>query len=276
MKNKILYIAFFIIVILAGCSADQQIIDTIRIKGSDTMLPLTQRLAAEYMKLNPNISIYVEGGGTANGVDALINGDVDIATASRSLRAEEAKKLANYYGSLGLYFLIAKDALSIYLNPDNPVKDLTLQQLKDMFTCKITNWKELGGNDEDIILVTRSPNSGTFLYFKEHVLEDEEYCDSVIVRNTTEAVIDYIHDHKNAIGYGGIGYKNIYHAYINGYQPSEENARNDTYPITRYLHFFTSKTPKGIVKDFIDWVLTPDGQKIIKDSGFIPLWSVSY
>lgn len=274
--NSALYISLLSIIILTGCSVGKSSISTIKIKGSDTMLPLTKMLAAEYMKENQNVSIYVEGGGTASGVDALIEGKVDIATASRSLRAEEAKKLANYYGSLGLYYLIAKDALSIYLHPDNPVKNFTINELKDIYTCKITNWQELGGNDEKIIIVTRPPNSGTYLYFKEHVLEGEDYCDAAVVEQTTEAVIDYIKNNENAIGYGGIGYSGIYHASINGYAASEENARSDVYPITRYLHFFTSKTPRGVVKNFIDWVLTPEGQKIIKDAGFIPLWELPY
>src|SRR5690606_2775508 len=160
---------------------------------------------------------------------ALIEGKVDIATASRSLRAEEAKKLANYYGSLGLYYLIAKDALSIYLHPDNPVKNFTINELKDIYTCKITNWQELGGNDEKIIIIARYQNSGTYLYFKEPVLEGEDYCDAAVVEQTTEAVIDYIKNYKNAIGYGGIGYSGIYHASINGYAASEENARSDVY-----------------------------------------------
>jgi phosphate transport system substrate-binding protein len=241
------------------------------------MLQLTEKLATQYMKGNPSVSIYVDGGGTASGVNSLIKNEVDIATASRSLKAEEAKLLAEYYGSLGMYYLIAKDALSIYINQNNPVKEFTLSELKKIFLCEINNWKELGGEDKMIQTVIRTPNSGTHLYFLEHVLEGSEYCNNSVVLPTTESVIDFIDENENAIGYGGIGYKeNMTHAAINGIESSEANARNDRYPITRYLHFFTSKTPTGAIKNFIDWVLSPAGQKVVKDSGFIPLWEISY
>jgi phosphate transport system substrate-binding protein len=207
----------------------------------------------------------------------LIRGEADICTASRLLKPDESKLLADYYGTLGMFFLIAKDALTIYINPENPVKNLTLQQLKEIYTCQITNWKELGGSDELIIPIMRNPNSGTHLYFKEYVLGGEEYCKNVVIEPLTENVIEKIIENENAIGYGGIGFtEDVYHASIEGIKPTEENARNDVYPITRYLHFFTQKTPGGAVKDFIDWVLRPDGQKIINDSGYIPLWELPY
>ena len=246
---------------------------TIRIKGSDTMLQLTEALAREYMRQNKDVSIYVEGGGSASGINSLINNEIDIATASRLLRADEAKSLAEYYGSIGLYYLIAKDALSIFVNENNSVKNLTMEQIKKIFTCEITNWKELGGKDKRIDGVIRNPNSGTYLYFKEHVLEGEEYCDSLLVLPTTAAIVEYVKNSENAIGYGGIGYgEESINATVEGIAPIEQNARNDTYPITRYLHLFTSRSPQGAVKNFIDWVLTPAGQAVIKEAGFIPLW----
>jgi phosphate transport system substrate-binding protein len=272
---------FFLIIVvvffLVGCSAETYKVSKIVIKGSDTMLPLTEMLAEEYMRNNPGVSIYVEGGGTTSGVRALIRGEVDISTASRSLKAEEAKMLADYYGSLGMYYLVAKDALSIYLNPENPVVNLSIKQLKKIYTCEITNWQEVGGNDQKILPIIRPPNSGTHQYFLEHVLEGETYCEDVKIEPTTKSVIEVIDENPNAIGYGGIGYKeDIIHAKINNIEASEENARNDKYPITRYLHFFTSRSPSGSVKSFIDWVLTPEGQKVIDEAGYIPLWEVSY
>jgi phosphate transport system substrate-binding protein len=268
---------FIFLIILFGCSAKTYKLAVIRIKGSDTMLILTQKLADEFMERNPGTSIYVEGGGTANGIKSMIKGNVDICTASRLLKPEEAKLLADYYGTLGMYFLLAKDALSIYLNPANPVKNLTREELEKIFTCEITNWKQLGGNDEPILLVNRTPNSGTYLYFKEHILEGNEYCENADVEATTEQVIEMVEKYETAIGYGGIGYGgDIYHATIEGIEPTEDNARNDTYPITRYLHFFTSKSPSGAIKNFIDWVLTPEGQKIIRREGYIPLWEISF
>jgi len=268
--TNIIVISLFI----TSCTAVNQH-TTIRIKGSDTMYQLNESLAREYMIMNPGISIYVEGGGTSSGVNSLIKGESDIAAASRSLKAEEAKILAEYYSSVGIYYLIAKDALSIYVNQNNPIENFTLEELERIFSCEIKNWNELGGNNKSIQTVIRPPNSGTHIYFKEHILEAIEYCESAVVLPTTESIIDYINKNENAIGYGGIGYKEgITLAKVNGIEASVETARNDTYPITRYLHFFTSNSPSGVVKDFIDWVLSPDGQKIIKNSGYITLWEL--
>jgi phosphate transport system substrate-binding protein len=240
------------------------------------MLLLTENLAQEYMKLNPGISIYVYGGGTAVGIRSLIKGEIDICTASRNLQPDEAKSLAEYYGSVGLFYLIAKDALSIYVNQYNPVKDFTLDQLKKIFECGVTEWSKLGGKHQKIIPVIRNLNSGTHLFFQEHVLNGDDYCSEAIVEATTAEIIEFVEENENAIGYGGMGYKGkIIHAKIDGIEPSDKNAQNDTYPLTRYLHFFTTQAPDGAVKKFIDWVLSPAGQKVVKQSGYIPLWEIS-
>ena len=270
---KYIFYLYLIPLLISACSSKTSELAIITIKGSDSMLQLIENLAEEFMKQNPGISIYVQGGGTAEGVRSLIRGDVDICTASRNLQPEEAKALADYYGTVGLFYLVAKDALCIYVNPYNPVKNLTLEQLRNIFKCKVTDWSVLGGKHQKIIPVIRNLNSGTHLYFKEHVLEGDEYCDEAIVEQTTPDIINFIEENENAIGYGSIGYKGkVAYAKIEGIEPSEKNAQNDTYPITRYLHFYTSRVPKGIVKNFIDWVLSPDGQKVIQQSGFIPLW----
>jgi phosphate transport system substrate-binding protein len=274
---RILISLFFLPLFLISCGVKPVEVAKIVIMGSDSMLELTENLAEVYMKNNPGISIYVYGGGTSKGVNALINGETDICTASRNLKPDEAKTLAEYYGTIGLFFLVAKDALSIYLNPKNKVKDLTPEQLKGIFSCDIKNWKELGGNDTTIIPVIRNPNSGTHYFFKEHILGGSEYCKDVVVESTTAKLIEYVEANENAIGYGGMGFKgDVTNLKINGIEPSEKNAQNDTYPLTRYLHFFTSSTPKGAVKDFIDWVLSPAGQAIIKNSGYIPLWEIPF
>lgn len=279
MKNKIwlkqIFISSWLLFIL-GCSFKPTEVSSIVIKGSDSMLLLTENLAQEYMKLNPGISIYVYGGGTAVGIRSLISGEADICTASRNLQPDEAKALAEYYGSVGLFYLIAKDALSVYINQYNPVKDLSFKELRKIFECEITDWSTLGGKHQKIIPVIRNMNSGTYLYFKEHVLEGDDYCDDAVIEATTPEIIEYIEQNENAIGYGSMGYKgNIAYAKIDGIEPSEKNAQNDSYPLTRYLHFFTTQLPKGAVKYFIDWVLSPEGQKIIKQSGYIPLWEIS-
>lgn len=260
-------------VLFTACSSGITGTDIIYIKGSDTMLGLTSDLAEIYMKENPGVSIRIEGGGTAEGIKSLIKNEIDICTASRNLKPEEAKLLADYYGSLGMVFLIAKDGLSIYLNPGNNINNLSLQQLKQIYTGEIKNWKNIGGKDARIIPVTRNPNSGTYFFFKEHILDGEEYTDDKIVKSTTGEIINFVAENENAIGYGGMGYQgNVIHSKIEGVEPNSENIRNDTYPITRYLHFFTTKIPGGKVKSFIDWVLSPAGQSVIRKSGYIPLW----
>lgn len=274
-KYFLLLLFLVLLIFFNSCSFKPSESNVIRIKGSDTMFRLTERLAEEFMKENPGISVYVEGGGTATGIKALIEDKVDLCTASRNLKPDEAKLLADYYQSLAMVFLIAKDALSIYVNDNNPVKYFTLETIKNIYQCKIKNWKEIGGKDLPIITVSRNPNSGTYLYFKEHVLLGEEYCDDILIQTTTESIIEFVRQNENAIGYGaGALAEGVFNAYVEGVIPSERNAQNDTYPITRYLHFFTRKNPRGIVKQFIDWTLSPAGQKVVKQVGFIPLWEI--
>ena len=245
----------------------------IRIKGSDTMLILTKRWAESYMTTHPGISIYPEGGGSATGIQALINGRVDICAASRPLTSDEVKPLTEKFGNIGISFLVAKDALSIYVNPDNPVKDITLKQAKEIFSGKIQNWKSVGGNDKPIKVFIRPQTSGTHLYFKEHILEGDEYGANAIPIPTTAAIVDSVLSNPNGIGYGGTAYgSKVVHCQINGINPSEENVHYDLYPLSRYLYFYTVKKPQGEVKRFIDWVISPQGQKIVREVGYISLW----
>jgi phosphate transport system substrate-binding protein len=237
------------------------------------MLYLTKLLAEEYMKSNPSVSIYVEGGGTAAGIRSFVKGEINICTASRTLKGEEIKMLAEHFRSVGVSFIIAKDALTIFINPKNGVRNFTLEQLKKIFTGEIKNWKELGGNDQPIHVLNRNPNSGTYLYFKEHVLSGQNYSADAITKPTTLSIVNEVISDKTAIGYGGIGYqKEFTAASVEGIKPSEINVRNDIYPISRYLYFYTLNTPAGTVKDFIDWVIGPVGQQIVERAGYISLW----
>lgn len=271
------YFHILLIILLASCSGYSGKVTVITITGSSTMYQLTEQLAAEYMMLNPNVSIYVSGSSTAAGIKALINNETDICTASRTLQPNEAKMLSDYYQTVGMFYLIAKDALTIYVNKENPVDNLTVLQIRDIYTGKIKNWKEVGGEDFEILPIIRVPNSGTHIYFKEHVLAGLDYTEAAQAEATIQDVIEEVSTIENAIGYGGI-MKNpdVKMIKIKGITPSEENVRNDKYPLTRYLHFFTTNTPKGEVKKFIDWTLTPAGQKVIEKSDFISLFSVSY
>ena len=273
-KSLSALILFSFILTSFSCSSSQMPERTsIKIKGSDTMLYLTKQLAEEYMKKNTAVSIYVEGGGTAAGIRSFVIGETDICTASRTFKGEEVKILADHFKSVGISFIIAKDALTIYINPENKVRNFTLEQLKQIFTGKITNWKELGGDNSRIVVLNRNPNSGTYLYFKEHVLSGEEYSPDVVTKPTTASIVDEVIADKNAIGYGGIGYqRDSTGASVEGIQPTEANVRNNTYPISRYLYFYTQNTPSGIIKDFIDWVIGPEGEKVIEKEGYISLW----
>jgi phosphate transport system substrate-binding protein len=224
------------------------------------------------MKANPGISVYAEGGGTATGMEALIKGEVDICTASRPINPSEARRLVQRQGYLGVSILVAKDALSIYLHPENPVRNLTVAQVKDIYTGKISIWKQVGGKDAPIVLLSRSPNSGTYLYFQEHVLDEQPYSPAIRTMPGTEAITQAVAENPNAIGYGGIAYgQKLVHCKINGVAPTEANVRNDSYPVSRYLYFYTIKEPGGNVKKFIDWVLSKDGQAAVKKIGYVPL-----
>jgi phosphate transport system substrate-binding protein len=249
--------------------------ETLHIKGSDTMLRLVNRWAEDFMKLHPEIAVYTEGGGSETGIRALIEGDADLSSASRTLRPSEVKQLLQKRGSLGLSILAAKDALSVYLNPSNPVRDLSLSQLKDIFSGHIENWKEISGEDLPIVVIGRPPNSGTFLFFEEHVLEGEPYGSRSSTVPTTSAVIAQVKAHRGAIGYGGLAYgKDVIHCAVEGVEPTAENVRNGSYPIARYLYFFAAAPPRGSIKLFVDWVLSNAGQQIVEEIGYIPLWEL--
>jgi len=248
---------------------------TLRIKGSDTMLLVMEKLAQVYMMNNPNTSIYVEGGGTAGGIEALIEGNVDICSASRLLLPGESRRISQKYQSVGYYARVAKDALSVYVHPENPIKDITLKQLKLIFSGQITNWDEVGGFDHAILLLIRPPNSGTYQYFKEHILQDLDYSREALTITTTQEIVNRVMQDSAAIGYGGIAYgpDNI-HSRINGIKPSMDNVRFDLYPISRYLYLYTIRKPKGTQREFIDWIITKEGQTIVQNTGYISIWAV--
>ena len=228
------------------------------------------------MKKNPGVSVYTEGGGSATGTEALANGKVDISATSRPINPTEAQKLAANFGAIGMSVLVAKDALSVFLNPENPVKNLTLEQIKDIFTGNIKNWQEVNGQNEPILLINRMPNSGTFKYFQAHVLDGKSYDQNAKTCPTTRAVVKEVANNRNAIGYGGMAYSsNIIHCQINNIEPTEKNVREDRYPITRYLYLYTVNTPHGQVRKFIDWVLSIEGQRIVEKAGYFPIWKES-
>ncbi len=263
---------------LQACATSRELAPaatSIRLKGSDTMITLVQRWAEEFMQRHPGVAVYVEGGGTATGIAAMIKGEVDISAASRPLRSVEARHLAARHHSIGVASLVAKDGLSIYLHPRNPVRNLSLAQVRDIYLGRITSWQEVGGRDEAIVALGRSPNSGTYLYFQEHVLEGQAYGNHVISLPTTAAIVAAVQKDSTAIGYGGIAYgRQLVHCSIDGVSPTEAAVRRDHYPITRYLYLYTARKPAGATKLFIDWVLSKEGQRIVKEVNYVPLFEV--
>ncbi len=256
----------------AGGSADATPRGKIRIKGSDTMLLLVQRWAEAFMATHPGVAVEVEGGSTTKGLRALIDGVVEIASASRPLRPEEAKQLAERWGTLGYSVLAARDALSVYVHPDNPATDLDLEQLRGIFTGEIRNWRAVGGKTAEITVIARNPASGTRLFFAEHVLGGEPYTRRARVLNTTTRVVEAVRNDANAIGYGGFGHaEGVRRCNVGGVAPSTANVHDGSYPIARYLYLYTAEPPAGLVKKFVAWVLGDEGQRVVTESGYVPL-----
>jgi len=249
----------------------------ITIKGSDTMVRLGQRLAEEYMKKFPKSVIQVSGGGSGTGIAALLNNSTDICMASRDMKPAEYK-LAQSKGIDVKRYSICLDGIAIFLHNSNPVSEFTLDQLKAVYTSEITNWKDLGGKDAPIILYGRENNSGTYVYFREHVLKDEDYSERCQTLPGTASVVNAITKDPNGIGYGGIAWATtVKHAGVKvndtttAVQPENEAVSNGSYPISRELYFFTRGVPTGEMKDFINWALSPEGQKVAEMVDYIPL-----
>lgn len=273
MKKLSLALIFAIIVL--GFTNSKKVIT---VKGSDTMVILAQRWAEKYMQLHKDITVQVTGGGSGTGIAALINGTTDICNASREIKDKERQLLKKKYNSFGVEIKVAIDGLSIYLNEANPVKELTMQQVRDIYLGKIKNWKEVGGKDAKIIVYGRENNSGTYVFFKEHVLDGADYVSSMQSLPGTAAVANAVSKDKNAIGYGGAAYaKGIKDAAIKkdakskALLPKLENIKNGQYPLSRFLYLYTVKKPEGAVKDYIDWILSKEGQSIVSEVGYFSI-----
>lgn len=246
--------------------------EKITVKGSDTLVILSQRWAERYMAKNSNVSIQVTGGGSGTGISALINGTTDICNASRPMKSSEVQKLKERYGTLGVEIKCAKDGLSVYVNDDNPVKNLTIEQIRNIYTGRITNWKEVGGRNAKIVLYSRENNSGTYVYFKDNVLKGDDYSPACQNLPGTAAVVNAVAKDDNGIGYGGAAYaKGINTCKVDGVEPTTENITNGKYPITRYLYMYLRNRPTGEVKKFVDWVLSPAGQAVVTEVGYYPV-----
>jgi phosphate transport system substrate-binding protein len=250
----------------------------ISIKGSDTMVIMNARLAETFMARQPGTAIQVTGGGSGVGIAALINGTTDIAASSRPIKTSETDKLKARFATTGYAYPIARDGLSVYINVANPVKELTLAQIRDIYTGRITNWKQVGGNDAAIILYSRENSSGTYQYFKDNVLMGKDYSPRAQTLQGTAAVVNAVAKDANGIGYGGAAYaKGIRFAAVKKDEkspailPSLDTVRTGQYPISRFLYLYTRAKPSKDMKAFIDWATGPEGQQIVSKVGYFPI-----
>jgi phosphate transport system substrate-binding protein len=251
---------------------------SIAVKGSDTMVILGQRWAETYMKTSPGVTIQVTGGGSGTGIAALVNGTTDVCESSRPMKDKEKQDVEAKRGAKPVETKVALDALAVYVSEKNPLQEISVPQLAKIYEGQTKSWKDVGGKDEPIVLYGRENNSGTYGYFKEHVLENKDFAPAVQTLAGTSAVVNAVKGDPKGIGYGGI-------AYLEGIRalkvkkddsspaiaPSLETAQSGTYPISRFLYFYTAGEPSGLTKKFIDWVSGPDGQKVISDVGYYPL-----
>lgn len=252
-------------------------------KGSDTMVNLALAWAEEYMARQPNVRLSVTGGGSGTGIAALLNGAVDLANASRAMKAVEFQA-ARERGYAPQEFIVARDAIAVVVHPSNPVNGLTLQQLADIYTGKITNWQAVGGADRPIVLLSRESNSGTYVYFLEQVIRQGDaqsqllFSPETLLMPSSEGISAEVRQNPNAIGYDGLGYvtpdqKMLGLARRDGDEyilPSVEAVNAATYPIARPLFIYTVNEPTGAIKAYLDWILS-DGQALIPQLGFVPL-----
>jgi phosphate transport system substrate-binding protein len=251
---------------------------TITIKGSDTMVILAQRWAEKYMAVHPETVVQVTGGGSGVGISALINGTTDICDASRPMKNSEKEKLKIRYNSLGYEIPAARDGITLYINENNPVSELSLDQLKAIYLSEVKNWKDVGGEDAKIILYGRENSSGTYVYFRDNVLKGNDYSPLMQTLPGTAAVVNAVAKDKNGIGYGGAAYakgvkkiKVRKNATSSAYEPTLENITSGNYPITRFLYMYTRAKPTGAMKEFIDWTLSTEGQAIVSQVGYFPV-----
>jgi phosphate transport system substrate-binding protein len=276
MKTTKLKIAAILLVIMAiGYSFTS--LSKITVKGSDTMVILSQQWAEAYMKKHPETTIQVTGGGSGVGIAALINGSTDIANSSRPMKTSELEKVKEKYKKNCIEIPCAKDGVSVFLNKGNTVSELTIQQLGDIFSGKITNWKQVGGPDAKIQLYGRESSSGTFEFFKEHVVQTD-FSPSCQTLPGTAAIVNAVKKDKYSIGYGGAAYaegvkdcKVKKDAKSKGYLPTAATIKNKTYPISRYLYMYLKSRPTGETKAFIDWILSSEGQRLVVETGYFPV-----
>ena len=267
-----------LLLFLVGRAPASALAGTITVKGSDTMVILGQRWAEEYMKKNPTTSIQVTGGGSGTGISALINGTTDICASSRAMKPAEKEKLRDRYNNTGVEIPVARDGLAVYVNASSALTEISIPDLKQIFTGKITNWKQLGGPDNNIIVYSRENSSGTYVFFKETVLGGADFTPRAQTMPGTAAVVNAVSKEKFGIGYGGAAYakgikilKVKKDATSTAITPEKKTVLDGSYPLARPLFFYLRAKATGDMKSFIDWVLSPDGQGVVEKVGYYPV-----
>ncbi len=277
-RAAIILLALLVPALLINCKgpADGRRGKTLKLKGSDTGLPISQKLAEEYMKTPGTQAITVNGGGSGVGIAALLDGTTDIAISSRGLKLDEKLKFFQRKEDITTV-VVAYDALAIIVNKANPLQQITRQQVEDIYTGKVTNWKELGGSDLKIVAYARETSSGTYEFFKEHVMAKKSYAKEALNLPATGAIVQSVGQTPGAIGYVGLAYldpslKVLPISYKEGIfvGPSIETAKNGTYPVARPLYYFYPQNLEAKVKSFVAYCLSPQGQRGVASTGYIP------
>jgi phosphate transport system substrate-binding protein len=273
MKIKALFLALAVLLPAGLAQAG-----TVTVKGSDTMVILGQRWAEEYMKKHGDTSIQVTGGGSGTGISALINGTTDICQSSRAMKPAEKEKLRERYSTVGIEIPVAKDGLAIYVHANNPMTEISMAQLKAIFSGKVQNWKDIGGPDKRLIVYSRENSSGTYVFFKEHVLEGADFGVRVQTMPGTASVVNAVSKEVSGIGYGGAAYaKGIKILKVKkddksaAVMPSDKTVQDGSYALSRPLFFYLRNRPSGEVKAFIDWSLSAEGQALATKVGYYPI-----
>lgn len=276
MKMKKSFLAGMLILgaLFTGCGGAKEE-KVIQAKGSDTILNVTQGIAEEFMQKNPKAKVAVTGGGSGVGISALLNKTTDIAMASRAMKQSELDK-AKELGIGVEEVVLGFDGITLIVNQDNSVKELDSVTLGKIFRGEITNWKEVGGDDAKIVVLSRDSSSGTHEFFKEHVIRggeknNLEYGPETLYMPSNEAIKQEVKANKYAIGYIGMGYMDdsVHSLSIDGIAPSKENVSNKTYPIAREVYWYVPSERTGTMKELVDFAISADGQSVVESEGFI-------
>ncbi len=272
MKRK--YFGILALIIALCFTTNSVWAGNVEIKGSTTVLPIAQKVAEAYMKEHPDVKITISGGGSGNGIKALIDGTTDIADSSRFIKDKEVK-LAVENGRYPVPFAVAYDCIVPVVHPSNSIENLTLEQLRDIYMGKVKNWQDIGGPDRPVVVVSRDTSSGTYEVWENKVLKKERVYPGALLQASNGAVVQTVSNNKNAIGYIGLGYveENVKALTANGVRGSEETTLNGMFPISRPLYMFTSGWPEGDALNFINYMIHPQkGQKYVSEIGFVPLY----